>query len=260
MLRQRRARRVLWLLTLLAAPGCTDDQSGGERSPTPTSATPFPAASDASAEPPNSTADAASTNESTPGSAPATEPTGVPGITDADPFCASWAVFVGSLQSISIASAFGDLPAGELATLEVVAGPSVVAARDAIGDAFPAELESERTVVLDQRIGPFARRAERAVAELTNGGATADDLDALDEVWIEALADRVADDPVIAVEFPSVDVEGIVTGAATRFDAGVTGFADDPSLIVGDVNTPLTDTYLATHCPALASSGVGDDV
>ncbi|MEY2400600.1 MAG: hypothetical protein QOJ08_711, partial [Ilumatobacteraceae bacterium] len=35
-------------------------------------------------------------------------------------------------------------------------------------------------------------------------------------------------------------------------------FAQDPSLVILGVESPLTDAYLVAHCPDLASSGVGD--
>ena len=42
------------------------------------------------------------------------------------------------------------------------------------------------------------------------------------------------------------------------YDKARTPFAQDPSLAIDGVETPLTDAYLAVHCPDLASSGVGD--
>jgi hypothetical protein len=53
-------------------------------------------------------------------------------------------------------------------------------------------------------------------------------------------------------------IQAKVDAAATAFDSDVTPFAQDPSLVVDAVDTPLTDAYLAAHCPDLAASGVGD--
>ena len=62
------------------------------------------------------------------------------------------------------------------------------------------------------------------------------------------------------IDLPAVDpaLEGRLEAAAAAFGAAVTPFASDPSLVVDSVETPLTDAYLAAHCPDVASSGVGD--
>ena len=56
------------------------------------------------------------------------------------------------------------------------------------------------------------------------------------------------------------ELEDLVAAASAAIDAALTPFAADPSLDVSAVQSPLTDEYLATHCPDLASIGVGDQV
>ena len=188
------------------------------------------------------------------------EPTGVPGIDDADPFCAAWAVYSGTVQSIGIATAFGGLPSAELARLEVVSAASLVESVGGIGSRWPADLMGERNVVLNDLVGPFERRAEKAIAALRDAGVTDDELAELAALWRTALARRDAAEPVIAMPRLSDILDAEVAAAAASFDAAVTPFANDPSLVVESVEVPLTDAYLSTTCPDLASSGVGDAI
>ena len=60
----------------------------------------------------------------------------------------------------------------------------------AIDAAWPAELAAEHDVVIDKRIGPYARRAHSAVDALTAAGVTADELAALSAAWQAALRRR----------------------------------------------------------------------
>lgn len=186
------------------------------------------------------------------------EATGVPGLSAIDPFCAAWAGYAGTVQALGVAASFGDLPSDRLAALELVAAPRLVEIAAAIEASWPSELEQERAVVIDQLIGPYARRAQRGVDALTAAGLTAADLALLSSAWQTSLARRDPQDAVI--ELPALDAELQTTldAAARAFDAAVTPFAADPSLSVGDVSTPATDAYLAAHCPDLASIGVGD--
>jgi hypothetical protein len=190
----------------------------------------------------------------------APEPTGVPGIDDSDPFCAAWAVYSGTVQSIGIANAFGGLPSSGIARIEVIAAASLVESVGGIGSRWPAELVGERSTVLTDLVGPFDRRAQKAVAALRDAGVGDDELAELAVVWMTALRERTAEDPVIAVPPLRDDLAAKVDAAAAAFDAAVTPFADDPSLIVESVETPLTDAYLSATCPDLASSGVGDAI
>ncbi len=62
------------------------------------------------------------------------------------------------------------------------------------------------------------------------------------------------------IEIPPVadELRAKVDAAGRAYDASVTPFAQDPSLVVDGLSAPLTDAYLAAHCPDLAASGVGD--
>ena len=188
------------------------------------------------------------------------EPTGVPGLTAADPFCAAWAAYVGTLQALGIAGSFGELSSEQFAALELVSATRVVEVAAAIEAAWPAELAGEREVVLEQRIGPYVRRATRAVAALTDAGVTTAELSTLSAAWQAALSTRDPAVPVIQVPTIAADLQAKVDAAASAYDAAVTPFAHDPSLSVDDVLTPSTDAYLVAHCPDLAASGVGDAI
>ena len=188
----------------------------------------------------------------------APEPTGVPGLTSFDPYCAAWSAYAGTLQALSVAASFGNVGGAQLAALELAAAPRLVAAAAEIASSWPPELQTEQSVVIEQRIGPYARRAQRAVDALRAAGVTDDELTTLTTAWQTSLAER---DPRVAVivlpEVPA-ELQAKLDAAGVTWDAGVTPFAQDPSLLVGGVTTPATDQYLAAHCPELASIGVGD--
>ncbi len=190
--------------------------------------------------------------------AAAPEPTGVPGLTASDPYCAAWAAYAGTLQALGVAASFGNVGGAQLAALELAAAPRLVAVAAEIAASWPPELKAEQSVVIEQRIGPYARRAQRAVDALRKAGVTDDELTTLTTAWQTSLAER---DPRVAVivlpEVPA-ELQTKLDAAGKAWDADVTPFAQDPSLLVGGVATPATDQYLATHCPALASIGVGD--
>jgi hypothetical protein len=190
----------------------------------------------------------------------APEPTGVPGLSAADPFCSAWAGYVGTVQALGVAASFGDLSSDRFAALELVAAPRLAEVAAAIDASWPPELASEHDVVIQQRIGPYARRASKGVDALRAAGITAAELTGLSSIWQTALSGRDPDVPVISVPTVADDLQGKLDAAATAFDKAMTPFAQDPSLVVDAVDTPLTDAYLVAHCPDLASSGVGDAV
>jgi hypothetical protein len=189
---------------------------------------------------------------------PAPEPTGVPGLTAADPFCSAWAGYAGTLQALGIAASFGDLSSDRFAALELVAAPHLVDDAARIDASWPAELADERSAVMDQRVGPYARRAQRAVDALTDAGVTTPELATLRSIWQAALAARDPEVPVIDVASVPEDLQEKIDAAARAFDDAVTPFAQDPSLVITGIASPNTDAYLVAHCPDLASSGVGD--
>ena len=188
------------------------------------------------------------------------EPTGVPGIDDPNAYCAAWVRYSGSLQAIGVAVAFGDLTSLDVARLEVIGAAALTDAVNGIGSRWPAELVGERSIVLAGVVGPYARRAEKALAALVAAGATEDDLAELRLAWLDALRYRDPAMPVIDVPGVPARLGNLIEAAAATFDAAVTPFAQDPSLAASAGDTPATDAYLATTCPDLASSGVGDAI
>jgi len=235
---------VCLTLVVLVCASCSD--AGSSAGVTTTSAPPDVGVA------PNPTATAATTI--------APDPTGVPGLAATDPFCAAWAAYAATLQAVGVASSFGGLTLDELAVLELRAAPRLVEAAAAISSSLPAELEGERDAVIEHRVGPYARRAQKAVDALTTAGATPADLAALSASWQQALSTRAEADAVI--ELPPVDaeLEPRLEAAAAAFGSAITPFASDPSLVVDSVETPLTDAYLTAHCPDVAASGVGDAI
>ncbi len=188
------------------------------------------------------------------------EPTGVAGLDDADPFCAWWAVYSGTVQSIGIAGAFGQVGSADIARLELVAASSVTDAIAGIDASWPASLLAEHDVVLDGLLGPFGRRAGKALDALRTAGVTEAELADLDARWLDALRARDPAEPVIDVpELPEALAEK-ADAAVAAFDAAITPFVSDPSLVLDGVESPATNAYLAVQCPDLASSGVGDAV
>jgi hypothetical protein len=157
-----------------------------------------------------------------------------------------------------VAASFGHVSGAQLAALELAAAPRLAAVAAAIAASWPPELATEKSVVIEQRIGPYARRAQRAVDALLGAGVTAGELTTLTAAWQQSLAER---DPRVAVivlsEVPA-ELQAKLDATGKTWDAAVTPFAQDPSLLVGGVATPATDQYLAAHCPDLASIGVGD--
>lgn len=189
-----------------------------------------------------------------------TEPTGAPGIDDADAFCAAWARYSATPQLLIIAANFGPLDPVALARLEVFAAPSVVEAVAQMRATFPADLAVERDAYLGRVVAPVLGRAERATAALVEAGAGDADRRALVEAWLEALRVRDPAEPVPAVAPVDPRLESIVVAAAVAFEATVTPLIDDPSMIPADVSTPLVDAYLRATCPDLSALGIGDDI
>lgn len=181
--------------------------------------------------------------------------TGVPGIDSDDAFCRAWSEFAGSFQALGIASAFAEPDAA--ARLEVIAAPAVVAAVADLGEHLPATLEAERTKLLDEFAGPFARRAARAEDELRAAGV--ERIDELRGIWLAQLIESGVDDPTIAVTLPDDVDAGAVDAAAAAFAAAVPRIVEDPSLVTV-VEIPMTDEYLVANCPDQGILGGNDDI
>ena len=261
---------VVMVLTGLAACSVGDDDAATDNGSTDDAATTDTATDDAATDDATTLATVVSTTGPGTELAPATEPTvtvapteptepplttnslvevpetGVPGLDSEDSFCAAWSRFGGSWQVIQVAANFAP-DRSVVPAMEVVAAPVVTAAYDAMLAAWPAELADEREAVADGFFGPLARRSETALEALVAAGATADDLVAIGRAWEAALAARQPDDPVVTPELAE-EQRAVVAAAAVDLDARLVGFVDDPSLRI-TVETPRTDTYLATACP-----------
>jgi len=140
----------------------------------------------------------------------------------------------------------------------VIAAPALVDAVTGIGGRWPSELLTERSLVLADLVGPFGRRAQKAVQALEAAGAQESELSELASLWTVALRTRRDDRPVPDLPGLAGTLETVVGSAAASFDAAVTPFGEDPSLIVDMARAPATSEYLAITCPDVASSGVGD--
>lgn len=181
---------------------------------------------------------------------------GVPGIDSTDAFCRAWSEYGGTFQALALASNFAADPAAARRA-EVVASPAVVRAVAALGDRLPDELEEERAAFLDDLLGPFARRAERARAELVAAGLGDDDLDLLVDVWLLTLVDAGVDDPDLVVVVPPA-LDERVDAAVASFSSDVPPIAADPSLVT-DAAAPATLAYLSANCPDQATLA-GNDI
>lgn len=174
--------------------------------------------------------------------------------------CDAWSVYGRTLAALGVAAAFGDLDDRAVARLEVMAAASIVDAVDDIGAAWPQSLLGERSRVLAERLGPFQRRAQKALAALADAGATELDLTQLQRLWLAGLAMRTDDDPVIEIGVVPSELDALVDVAADSLDASLTRFNRDPSLLVAGLDTPRTDEYLREYCPDLMAGGMGDAV
>jgi hypothetical protein len=187
-----------------------------------------------------------------------TEPTGVPGLDDDDQMCAAWSRYSATLQVLSVAANFGRLTDLQVAQLELIAAPTVVVAVDDLAAEFPPSLESERTIVFEQFLGPFDRRAQNAIERLAASGLDATSLGTLIDDWFVVLRDRDPAAPVPVVALGDPQLEATIAATAASYIADVTAWTRDPSLDISSVQVPLTVAYLASQCPDLSSIGVGD--
>ncbi len=241
----------------MAAVGCSSSSNPSDtastRVPPSTSLTPY-------RTPAPTTPAITVTSTADPTSAVAPEPTGVPGLQDADPFCAAWAAYAGTTQMLAVGAAFGTQPAKELTAAEMFAAPAVVQAVRQIDTSWPFALAAEHDVVVDKVLGPMQRREQKAVDALRAAAVSDDDLATMAVAWRSVLAARNPDDPAVPRPTIGADVDAKVDAAAAAFAAAVPAFGNDPSLLVADVARPDTLAYLAAHCPDLAASGVGDAI
>jgi hypothetical protein len=173
--------------------------------------------------------------------------TGVPGLDSADVFCAAWSRFGGSFQVVAVNAAFGAGSVEDRAVVEVVAGPTVVAAYAEMTETWPAEIAAESSAALGDAFGPFARRLAAAADALAAVGLTEEQAVALDEAWVAFLAERDPTDAEVDLVVPE-DLSAIVVSAVPLYLDTVGPWAEDETLVT-EASTPLTDEYLATGCP-----------
>lgn len=183
----------------------------------------------------------------------------MPGIGAADEFCAAWARYGGTVQIVAVAVNFGELDPMAAARLELESAPTLVEAVAQIESTWPTEIAGERDVAVDSYLGPYARRAGKAVQALDGAGVDAAGQAQLRDAWAQVLATRNPDEPTVTVDLPA-DLAAEVDAGATAFDAGVTPWGADPSLQANLDDIPETKAYLAAHCADLASIGLGDDI
>ncbi len=247
-----------WAAAVVLLASCSGDGEGSRAVATITTARAVVSAATAPVEPTTTSREISTTFDLSSTLPP--EPKGVPGLDDEDPFCAAWASYSGTVQAIGVAVAFGTVPSQEVARLEVVAAAALVSAVNGIGSNWSNELVGERSLVLTDLLGPFLRRAEKALSAARDAGLDDYQIEQLAALWLDALRNRDNASPEIVLPALSSDLAPLVDAAAAAFDAAVTPFAEDPSLVTVGIDTPLTDAYLAEHCPDLASIGVGDAV
>jgi hypothetical protein len=229
-----------------APPATTGDGSAGQVTPGPV--TSGPVAAPVSTTAPTSAAPTFTVVE--------VPEEGVPGLDSLDEFCSSWSRFGGSFQVISVASAFLSADPTAAFGIEVAASPVVTDSFERLLSAWPEELTDEFDTVADTVFGPFAARAADALDTLSAAGATEADLTQLTDAWIAALAQRDPTTPEVALALPA-DLQSLVDAAAEDFAADHPTVFADPAL-VNEVETPLTDQYLAVSCPDQGSLAGGE--
>lgn len=244
--------------------GCTNGDGAGLADPDATAASTAATGPDTAAAasteqetiavtspPPGGSSDAPP-SEGVPVSTAAPEPVdvpevGVPGLDSDDEFCAAWSRWAGTYQVLLVANAFGTGGPEALASMEVVAAPVLVEAAAAMVTVWPASIASERGVAADGLLGPITRRLTVARDALDAAGADDAMVDLIEAAWLAGLAERDPTTPEFGVDLPP-EIWAVVDRAAADTAALVVPFADDPSLIT-DVETPLTEEYLAVSCP-----------
>jgi hypothetical protein len=190
-------------------------------------------------------------------SLPAVPEVGVPGLDSDDVVCRAWSRFGGSFQVVAVAASFGSGDHADVAALEVMASPTVTSAYDDLVANWPDELADEADAVADDYLGPFARRSDRALAQLEAAGADPATMEMILTAWETALAGRDATQAEVVVELPD-DVRAVVDDAASEFAAQIVPIPSDPSLVT-DVQVPLTEQYLDDNCPDRGTLGGVDE-
>lgn len=174
----------------------------------------------------------------------------------AAPLCDAWTGY-----AVSVA-ALASTPDDRAALVEIVSAVYLDDAVAAIGAGWPTALVAERSAVLTDLVGPYSRRAKKAIAALDASGASMADLAELRLVWRDVAADLAAGGTLperIAVPASLID---LVDAAVASFTATVTPFALDPTLgdrrrLLDPLRAPLTERYLDRWCPGVVALGTG---
>lgn len=174
----------------------------------------------------------------------------------AAPFCAAWTDYAATIAAVSSTTD------EQTAVVEIVSAWFLDEAVSKIGANWPTALVAERSAVLTDLVGPYARRAKKAVAALTDAGATTDDLAELRLVWHDVVAGLVAGGTMPERLAVPAALMSLVEAAAASFAATVTPFALDPTIgdrrrLLDPLETPLTDAYLGRWCPDVVALGSG---
>jgi hypothetical protein len=233
------------VLAMANAAGCSGDDDGAGDDGVAGSVA-APSSSPTTTDGVDVSASSAAAAPSTTTSITAVAEEGVPGIDSADPFCRAWSEFAGSFQALTFASAAGPDPLAA-ARLEVLAADAVVSAVQHLEADYPEPIVDERSVFVDDVIGPFSRRAARALDELRSVGLSPAEIELLGDAWLVALAEAGLDEPEIVVAVPA-DLDAAVETATVAFAANLPPIIADPSLIT-EAEAPATFDYLAGRCP-----------
>jgi hypothetical protein len=185
---------------------------------------------------------------------PVTEATGVPGGSSDTPMCRDYATVVGSQSVLTIAGAFGDLGATEMARLELIAAPSVMAAARSLAGEWPTELAAEQATVEAAVVGPITARAQRALAAVQAEGIAEAPLVT---AWQTTLATWDPAVPDVTVAGLGDEVEAALAAAAATYASVETRYDLDSS-VLRTAPTPLTTAYLFDRCPELSYLIAGD--
>lgn len=146
--------------------------------------------------------------------------------------------------------------------MEIVSAVFLDDAVAAIGDAWPTALVAERSAVLTDLVGPYSRRAKKAVAALTDAGASMADLAELRLVWRELAADLASGGALPDRIAVPASMSDLVDAAVAAFTSAVTPFSLDPTLgdrrrLLDPLQAPLTERYLERWCPGAVALGTG---
>lgn len=194
----------------------------------------------------------------TAGESIATVPTDVvPGLASDDVFCRSWSEFGGTFQALASASNLASDPVTAVEA-EVAASAVLVAAVEAMREAYPAEVDGEAELFLDDLLGPLTRRAEKAQQALLAAGLSPDQVADLGALWLTTLAASGLGDPDLTLEVPAALAPGF-DAAVAAFGASLPPISVDPTLVT-NVEAPATQRYIAANCPDQGTLGGNDFV